>query len=172
MRAIVIFESMFGNTQEVARAIADGLAGQFPADAVEVVEVGSAPTMVAQDDLVVVGGPTHAFSMSRESTRQDAATKRTDPLVSQGDGVRDWLARVNVAPGGHPPAAAFDTKVVRPRLPGSAAKAIERRLRKRGFSIVQPATTFHVHGMEGPLDDGEIEKARAFGARLAAAVLG
>lgn len=172
MRAIVIFESMFGNTQEVARAIADGLAGQLPADAVEVVEVASAPTVLAADDLVVVGGPTHAFSMSRESTREDAATKGAGPLVSQGDGVREWLDQVSIPPGGHPPAAAFDTKVVRPRLPGSAAKAIERRLRKVGFSIVEPATTFHVHGMEGPLEDGQTEKARALGTRLAAAVAG
>ena len=160
MRAIVIFESMFGNTEEL------------PVDAVEVVEVGSAPTAVGQDDLVVVGGPTHAFGMSRESTREDAATKGAGPLVSQGDGVREWLERVSFGAGGHPAAAAFDTKVTRPRLPGSAAKAIERRLRKVGFSIVQPATTFHVHGMEGPLEDGELEKARAYGARLAAAVTG
>lgn len=168
MRAIVVFESMFGNTEEVARAIGEGLAKHLE---VEVVEVGSAPTMVAQDDLLVVGGPTHAFSMSRGSTREDAATKTSDPLVSQGEGVREWLERMSVPSGGHPPVAAFDTRVARPRLPGSAAKAIERRLRKRGFTIVHPAMSFHVHGMEGPVEDGELEKARAFGERLAAALV-
>lgn len=172
MRAIVIFESMFGNTEEVARAIADGLAAHLPADAVDVFEVGAAPTSVAQDDLLVIGGPTHAFSMSRESTREDAATKTTSPLVSQGEGVREWLERLTVPPGGHPAVAAFDTKVSRPRLPGSAAKAIERRLRKMGFTIVHPATTFHVHGMEGPVEEGELEKARQFGARLASGLTG
>lgn len=61
--ALVVFESMFGNTAEVARAVARGLDDHAPT---EVVEVGAASARLAEDvDLVVVGGPTHAFGLSR-----------------------------------------------------------------------------------------------------------
>jgi flavorubredoxin len=71
MRALVIYESMFGNTQQVANAVGDGLARTLPAD---VVEVGHAQATVPVNvSLLVVGGPTHAFGMSRQKTRADAA---------------------------------------------------------------------------------------------------
>jgi len=58
-RALVIFESMFGNTRKIAEAMADGLTSRFVTD---LIEVGLAPTRIAEDvSLVVVGGPTHAF---------------------------------------------------------------------------------------------------------------
>jgi hypothetical protein len=64
-RALVIYESMYGNTEQIARAIGEGLGDRMQ---VEVVEVGAAPTTLAADvGLVVVGGPTHAFSMSRRA---------------------------------------------------------------------------------------------------------
>ena len=71
MRALVVYESMFGNTQAIAQAIGDGIEASMHAD---VVEVGAAPDMVPRDvTLLVVGGPTHAFSMSWPSTRRDVA---------------------------------------------------------------------------------------------------
>ena len=63
MRARVVYESMFGNTQAIAQAVADGLAESM---SVDLEEIGSAATDVAADvGLLVVGGPTHAFGMSR-----------------------------------------------------------------------------------------------------------
>ncbi|MFC7106798.1 flavodoxin family protein [Nonomuraea rubra] len=71
MDALVIYESMYGNTKKIAEAVAEGLATRMRA---EVVEVGSAPPQIGKEiALLVVGGPTHAFSMSRASTRQPAA---------------------------------------------------------------------------------------------------
>ena len=85
MRALVVYESMFGNTQTIADAIAGGLAQRMRVDAVE---VGSAPATLDDDvTLLVVGGPTHAFGMSRPRTRQDAATQTPDGLVSTGIGL-------------------------------------------------------------------------------------
>ena len=162
MRALVVFESMFGNTQVVAEAVADGLAGRMQVDAVE---VGDAPTELGDDvALLVVGGPTHAFGMSRPSTRQDAATQATAGLVSAGIGLREWLADLH-GPAGVA-AAAFDTKVSRPRLPGSAARAAEKRLRRLGFRVVAPAASFYVEGTRGPLLEGERERARRWGQQV------
>lgn len=71
MRALVVYESMFGNTRRIAQAIADGI--RDGAD-VALTDVVDAPADVPDDvDLVVVGGPTHVFSMSRKVTRREAA---------------------------------------------------------------------------------------------------
>lgn len=165
-RSLVVFESMYGNTEAVARAIAEGIAAHVP---VEVVEVGAAPAEPGEDvALLVVGGPTHAFGMTRPATRQDAAAKAGRATVSQGPGVREWLESLRDRPG--TVGAAFDTRVVRPRVPGSAARAIARRLHRRGLTVGDAPHTFWVAGSEGPLLDGELERARAWGAALAAEV--
>ncbi|PRX43435.1 flavodoxin [Prauserella shujinwangii] len=163
-RALVVFESMFGNTQTIAKAVAAGLTGRFD---VELVEAGDAPAAVPDDvRLVVVGGPTHAFGMSRPSTREDAARQATEGLVSAGRGIREWLAGVRLPRGIG--AAAFTTKVHRPALPGSAASKAARLLRRHGARLVAPAESFSVTGTRGPLLDGEAERARRWAERLAA----
>jgi hypothetical protein len=159
MRALVVFESMFGNTQAIAEAIADGLSGRLP---VEVLEVGVGPATIDEDvALVVVGGPTHAFGMSRPQTRQDAARQAAAGLVSRGIGLREWLAALQ-GPAGIA-AATFDTRISKPRVPGSAARAAEKRLRRLGFRIVAPAASFYVEGTSGPLQEGEKQRARRWG---------
>ncbi|MCK2216122.1 flavodoxin domain-containing protein [Actinomadura sp. ATCC 31491] len=167
MHALVVYESMFGNTKAIAEAIAEGLAGGMRA---EVAEVASAPVVVGEDVcLLVVGGPTHAFGLSRVSTRQSAAEQaKGAPLVSQGRGVREWLGalRTSSATLG---AAAFDTRVAKPRMPGSAARAVARRLRRAGVRLAGPAQSFYVDGVRGPLLPGELERAREWGESLAAA---
>jgi Flavodoxin len=158
MRALVVYESMFGNTQAIANAIADGLSDRMR---VEVLEVGAAPATIADVALLVVGGPTHAFGMSRPQTRQDAARQAPAGLVSPGSGLREWLATLQ-APAGIA-AATFDTRIRKPRLPGSAARAAEKRLRRLGFRMVAPAASFHVEGTLGPLQEGEQQRARRWG---------
>jgi hypothetical protein len=165
MRALVVYESMFGNTQVIADAIADGLSGCMRVDSVE---VGAAPASIGDDvELLVVGGPTHAFGMSRQGTRQDAAKQAKEGLVvSTRVGIREWLADLEGHPG---VAAAFDTRISKPRLPGSAARGAEKRLRRLGFRILAPATSFYVEGTVGPLLHGEGERARRWGERLGSA---
>lgn len=163
----MVYESMFGNTETVARAIADGLATRMEVD---LVEVGVAPVEVRDDvALLVAGGPTHAFGLSRASTRRSAADQSREPLVSRGIGLREWLDALH---RGEAAVATFDTRVRHPRVPGSAAHAAERGLRKHGFRVVAPARTFWVGGTPGPLLAGEADRARAWGAELAARVGG
>lgn len=167
MRALVVFESMFGNTRKIAEAIADGLAPWLD---VEIVEAGAAPPAIADDiDLVVVGGPTHTFGMSRPETRRDAATRTAEPLVSAGNGIREWIAAL---PRTTPKVAAatFDTKVRRPLLPGSAASAAARQLRRLGLHMIARPQSFYVGGTTGPLLDGEVNHACGWGRELAMAV--
>ncbi|MEV0316699.1 flavodoxin [Nonomuraea fuscirosea] len=165
MDALVVYESMFGNTEEIAKAIAEGISTRLRTEAAE---AGRAPGAVgAEVGLLVVGGPTHAFAMSRASTRRSAAQQATRPLVSAGNGVREWLATLRTSSAGLR-SAAFDTRVVKPRLPGSAARGIARRLRRLGVGVLAPAQSFYVLGTEGPLVEGELERARKWGESLAA----
>lgn len=165
MRALVVYESMFGNTKEIAEAVAEGLARHM---VVETVEVGHTRPLPDDTGLVVVGGPTHAFGMSRESTRRDAAKQAGGTVVSQRIGLREWLATVH-ADG--IPSASFDTRVDHPRLPGSAARAAGRQLHRDGFTQVAPANSFYVTGTTGPLLDGETDRAREWGEKLARSVI-
>jgi hypothetical protein len=169
MRVRVVHESMFGNTETVARAVADGLSS-VPGVEVDLVPVHLASTDLSGVDLLVVGGPTHAFSMSRESTRADALTKGADEAEASGPGIREWIEELRPTP--NTSVAAFDTRVRHPRVPGSAARAARKHLRERGFKAVDPATTFWVEGTTGPLLEGEEARARSWGADLGAAVLG
>lgn len=166
MRALVVYESLWGNTRKVAEAVAEGLRSRMD---VVLADVRTAPEVVGPDvDLLVVGGPTHAFSMSRESTRADAARQGADHQAAAGIGLREWVARIAMGEA-RPPVAAFDTKIKHPKLPGSAARAALRGLRRAGFRPVLPASNFYVDGTPGPLTDGELERARAWGERLTTA---
>ncbi|CAN7303949.1 flavodoxin family protein [Knoellia sp. LjRoot47] len=162
-RAWVVYESMFGNTREVAHAVAEGLRERAQ---VEVHEVSTATPLPPDLDLLVVGGPTHAFGLSRASTRHDAETKAERPVESSSMGVREWLAGLDDG-GVHTAYATFDTRVNHPHLPGSAAKKAARRLRRLGGSACADPESFWVEGTEGPLVDGELERARDWGRELA-----
>lgn len=167
MRALVVYESMFGSTQEVARAVGEGVAAQIACD---VLEVGAAPDEVPADvALLVVGAPTHAFGVPNESTRRSAEEQATGPLVSTGRGVREWLDGVRADPA-RTSLATFDTRVRQRWVPGSAAAKLARRLRSDGFTVVGGPETFRVDGMQGGLLPGEVDRARAWGAALASQV--
>lgn len=164
MSTLVVYESMFGNTRTIAEAVARGLAGTRD---VRVVEVGDAADLPADLDLLVVGGPTHAFGMSRPQSREEALAKSPDHhVVSQGAGLREWLAALPHQRRAIP-AAVFDTKVRKP-FTGSAAKGAAKALKAAGFRLVGEPADFGVAGTTGPLEDGEIERAERWGAEVAA----
>lgn len=169
MQALVVFESMFGNTQVIAKAVADGLSSRIGTD---IVEVGAAPEVMDDDvELLVVGGPTHAFGMSRAGTRQTAARQAEQGPVTTGIGLREWLDTLKR--GSETVAAAtFDTRLNKPHwLVGSAARVAEKRLRRLGFRVLAPSQSFYVAGTPGPLLDGEAERARRWGEKLASVCL-
>jgi hypothetical protein len=167
MRALLVYESMFGNNRAIAEAVAEGLA---PRITVEVLEVGHAPATLPEEvELLIVGGPNHAFGMSRPSTREQAAQETDEPLVSTGIGLREWLEAL--PPADHPVRfAAFDSRADKAviRTVDRTAGTIARRLRKRGLRPLDGSQSFLVEDMKGPLVAGELERARAWGAELAA----
>lgn len=167
--AVVVYESMYGSTRAVAEAVAEGLReSHVGAEAVEVGTLvdrgGELPDGTA---LLVVGGPTHAFSMSRPATRIDAVQFAAGPLVSQGPGIREWLASVELPKGLL--VAVFDTKVMRPPLPGSAARAAAKQLKALGGRLLVRPHSFRVEGRTEGLADGELAAAVHWGKGLALA---
>jgi flavodoxin len=167
MKALVVYESLFGNTEQVARAVATGLRGRLD---VELVEVGDAPAEIPPaTDLVVVGGPTHAFSMTRPNTREDAVHQGAthDPAT----GIREWLTQLQAGPHAER-VATFDTRVDKVRhLPGSAATKAARAAHRKGFESAAKAESFYVEDINGPLVEGELDRAQAWGEHLAAEAL-
>jgi hypothetical protein len=172
MKALVVYESMFGNTRRVAEAVASGLALFGEVSVVPVAEAGRAVLSTA--DLVVVGGPTHVHGMTRPRSRAGAvamAHKAGSDLVlepnAEGPGVREWLADL---PRTTAWAAAFDTRMtMAPFLTGRASRRIHRRLRAHGFSMVLRPKSFLVNG-DNTLMPGEEKRAQAWGEELATAV--
>lgn len=163
MQALVVYESMFGNTEIIARAIARGIGRHAN---VTVADVRTLPDAAGMD-LVVVGGPTHVMGMSRPSTRQDAERQGQTRPGGVDVGMREWLARSTALSG--TPAAAFDTKVDKP-FAGSAARKAYRHLRRLGCRMVVPAENFRVTGTPGPLAAGEEERAERWGETIVTAL--
>ena len=140
-RALVVFESASGEAQQIALAIAEGLARRLPVD---VVPAHDAPAQVpAEVRMLVVGG------------HSDGAT------------VHAWLDRVQLDP--HTNAAAFEIRTDRPRLSSTLDHAVrteEKLLRGLGATLAAPAEHFVVVDATGPLADGEEDRARRWGQAL------
>ena len=161
--ALIVYETMFGNTERIARAVRDGLRRYLPAEAVPV----NRASEVVPDDvrLLVVGGPTHAFSMSRLSTRQEA-WKQGDVVMPIEVGIREWLA-VLKTPAKGPQVATFDTRIAKVRrLPGSAARSAAKLLRRMGLRQLTVSESFFVNETTGPIKDVELERAQRWGEEL------
>jgi hypothetical protein len=166
-RALVVYESVFGDARAIAQAIADGLSDSLPAD---VVPAGQAPTEIGADvALVVVGGPNHALGMPKPATRESAVRQYGADVPDTAVGLREWLEAVRVHSTGVP-AAAFDTRSgghpVLTKM-DHAARTEEKALGKLGTRIVAPAEHFFVADTRGPLVDGEEARAREWGRTLA-----
>jgi hypothetical protein len=163
-RTLVVFESMFGNTEKVAGAVARGL--QRAGAEATCVDVRSAPTRLPDGlDLLVVGGPTHAFGLSRESTRADAV-RQGAPADRAGQGLREWLRDVRID-GVPPRLAAFDTRVSKVRwLPQAAGPSAVHLARRRGLESLVKPVGFLVDDVQGPLVGQQLERAEAWGRSL------
>ena len=169
-RAVVVFESMFGNTEQVARAVGRGL--ETEGVHVDVLEVNHAPELVPSEvSLLVVGAPTHAFSLSRPSTRTDAV-RQGAPAARQLVGIREWL-EASDHEGEAPPLAIFDTIVAKVRwLPKAAGRKATKIGQGRGFRLLASPESFLVEDLKGPLLGGELERAEAWGRSLAVELRG
>jgi flavodoxin len=154
MKALIVYDSRFGNTEQLARAMADAIAGECDAVLVK------APSSFDAGgyDLLIVGGPTEAHRMS--------ATLRASLTGLSRDGLKGI------------PMATFDTRGRAPAwLTGSAAKGAASRLQKAGCSLALAPESFFVkggaqsaQGGQYVLADGELERAGTWARRVVASV--
>ena len=164
MKAIVVYESFWGNTAAVARAIAEGIGSG--ARALPTAEASAAA--IAGADLLVVGSPVIAFGVPRDMMLKSIAENKDKykktPDLSQPS-MRSWLDSL---PRGNGRAAAFETRIW--WSPRGATGDIENGLARAGYPRLAKAQRFIVEGAEGPLRDCELDKAKAWGAELARAM--
>jgi Flavodoxin len=166
MRALVVYESMYGNTHAVATNIAAGLSARYE---VTLVPVARATTkLVAAADLIVVGGPTHMHGMSSAASRRmavQAASKQGSELTLDPDADSAGLhALLDGLGAGRALAAAFDTRFRgAAAFTGRASHGIGRLLRRHGYRLVLPPESFLVTNAN-TLVDGEATRARSWGA--------
>ena len=139
MKALIIYDSVNGNTEKIARAIAEAIT---PSNEVKVLRAGEAnPSELASTDLLIVGSPTHGGRPT--PAIQDLLKK--DPKLS--------LQGINVA--------AFDTRIMTKLVGvlGYAAGRIANNLKKKGGTLIATPVGFFVTGGQGPLKEGELERA-------------
>jgi Flavodoxin len=171
MQAVVVYESMFGNTRAIAEAIGAGLGEYFDVAVITVPHADRA--QIERADLVVVGAPTHVHGMPRASTMQGAAKQAEEAGGGRAlepdalkDGLREWFASVKTNRG-HGLAAAFDTRMQGPEVfTGRASKGISRELRRQGYELIAPPESYLVT-KANELCPGERDRARTWGAKLA-----
>lgn len=168
MRALVVYESMYGNTHMVAISIAAGLRATHD---VTLVPVSRATReLVAGADLLVAGGPTHMHGMSSAASRRSAAEtarKQGSGLTmdpdADGPGIRGWLSGLGE---GSELAVAFDTRLRGlPALTGRASQGISRSLRHHGYRLLATPESFLV-SKQNALLGGEAARARDWGTTI------
>lgn len=161
MKAIVVYESLWGNTAAVAQAIAEGIGPEARALTTD----EASADLVETADLLVAGAPVLGFNLPTDSMRDNVARTEIDaptpPDVSHPS-MRTWLESL---PHGQAPSAAFETRIW--WSPRGATGAIEDRLERAGYRPVVKAQKFVVEGKYGPLREGELERAREWGTTLA-----
>lgn len=168
MKAVVIYESMYGNTHAVADHIANGLRTQ--ADVIVSTVAGATRELLADADLVVVGGPTHVHSMPSAASRHSAievADREHLPLdpAATNPGLRDWFEQSEHVHGRL--AAAFDTRVDGWAIfSGRASHAIANHLERQGYQLLDEPESFLVD-MHNHLEPTEPLRAAAWGSALA-----
>ncbi|WP_380282348.1 flavodoxin family protein [Kitasatospora purpeofusca] len=176
MHTVIVYESMYGNTREIAEAIAEGVHEAAPGAAVDCLPVAEASAELTRSaDLLVVGGPTHMRGMSSGLSRRMAAgaeakkegheeAAREAHETAEGEGLRTWFRHLpDIEPGTH--AAAFDTRGAGAGS-GGAAPGIAHRLAHHHYDVVVEPEGFVVEGVDGPLRAGELDRARDWGAGL------
>ena len=138
MNTLIIYDSQFGNTERLALLIADALSAYGPVRAVHIGQ--REPVELKEVDLLIVGSPTQKWGP-------------TSAMRSFLESIpRESLRELTVA--------VFDTRYQQPRwMVGSAAYRMTRLLAMQGRTLLVPPECFFVKGMQGPLEEGELERA-------------
>jgi flavodoxin I len=146
MKAMVIYDSVYGNTEQIARAIAEGVS--VDTRAIRPSEVS--PDDLKSIDLLIVGAPTQGG-------------RPTTPI-------REFLKKIPASAVKGNDVAAFDTRISTKWVGifGYAAGRIAKSLKKMGGNLLVKPEAFFVTGTQGPLKEGEIERAGAWAKQLLA----
>jgi flavodoxin I len=137
MKTLIVYDSVHGNTEKIAKAIGDAITGD-----VKVYHAGEVNSSEFKTvDLLIVGSPTHGGKPTRE--------------------IQDLLNKVPVSDFKGASMAAFDTRLSMKlvRIFGYAAEKIASNLKNKGWTIIVPPEGFFVKGKKGPLEKGELERA-------------
>jgi len=144
-KAAVIYDSKFGNTEKIAKALSEGMKKEgLDADCMRIDNVDL--DKLAECEMLAFGAPTQGLSVSKPMKE---FLKKLENLNLQGK-----------------KAFAFDTKL-KSRFAGSAAKGIEKQLKKLQMTIVKPYASAIVKGTEGPLEEGAEDKFTQIGSEIA-----
>lgn len=157
MKAVIIYDSVFGNTEKVAQSVGQALGASAEVSVLPVSE--ATPERLRGADLLIAGAPTRQFRPS--------------------DGMRQWLASLPAGALQGMKTAAFDTRMsvkdanvwvltVMVKIFGYAAEPMAKKLKAKGGQPTGTPAGFLVKGTEGPLFDGELERAAAWAQGLAA----
>lgn len=159
MKALVLFDSLYGNTQKVAETIGDALRNDFDVEVKHVKSVDA--SQFSPPELLIAGAPTHKMRPS---------PPMQEFLRNLPKGCLDGI-----------PVAAFDTRinleVIESRFFrfivgkfGFAAERIEKKLKNKGGEVVVPAAGFAVLDTEGPLLEGELKRAGEWAREIASKI--
>jgi flavodoxin len=144
MKALVVYDSTHGNTEKIAKAVAATLTGD-----IKVLRAAEAnPAEFGSFDLLVIGSPTYG------GRPMPSVTKLVNKISESA------IKGKNVA--------VFDTRfaVIMAKMFGFAADKIAKNLKEKGANFVVPTEGFFVTGKEGPLKNGELERAAAWAKSL------
>ena len=137
MKSLIVYDSTYGNTEKIARAIGAALTGYVKVQKAGEVNIAE----LASYDLLVIGSPTYGG--------------RPMPTVA------DFLGKIPDDAVKGKNVAAFDTRIPTKfaKLFGYAADRIAKSLKDKGANLMVPAEGFFVNGKSGPLKDGEEARA-------------
>ena len=144
MKALVVYDSTYSNTEKIAKAIGTALTGD-----IKVLRAAEANDAELNSyDLIIIGSPTYGGR----------------PMPS----VADFMNKISESAIKGKKVAAFDTRIPTKivKIFGFAADRIAKNLKDKGANLVVPAEAFYVAGKEGPLKDGELERAAVWAKTL------
>jgi flavodoxin I len=148
MKILIVYDTLYGNTEKIARSIG----GAFTGD-VKILKVGEANVSEMDSvDLFIVGSPTQGG-------------RDTKPM-------QEFITQIPEATVRRLKIAVFDTRLATKlvKLFGYAEQRINSALKSKGATFIVPSAGFTVKSAKGPLLDGELEKAAAWGKKIIAAL--
>ena len=151
MDTLIIYDSIYGNTEQVAQAIGNALKSHMDVEVVRISNVNQEHLTGLK--LLILGSPTHGGSPT--------------------EAIRDFLKDISESTIRDINVATFDTRFSTRwvKIFGYAAGKMANSLQKKGGILVTSPTPFFVKGKKGPLKDGELERATSWGNELATNLL-